>query len=502
MKTTTLILLVASSVWLTSAAAPEASPEIIIGLSPFQPATERAKQQALLQRFIVADCPNGSRVVVWDGWALTVVCDVQLPRLAFDTPAARAPRVAPALAALKQWFAGVGGKQRPPALKATGAIKVPEWLHAATAQPTTGRRTIVILASPFCLVPDEPSFSMIETRYPSDAHLSAGEKSIYSIADKRGRLANTAVLWAYPSENVWASQYHRERVARWWSLFIAGQGPNAMLAAFSADTPQVLLAATRTNHQAIGEYAVSADDTALVMHTAQRREVPVKVQARSVPPPEPTPQPAAKPEPPPAPAPPVAVVAPPPPPPVPVEPLPPAPEPPAKPVEEAVVALPVPLEIPKPAVGNMGIAAVWSAERGTDIDLWVAAKPGLPEAFWNRPRVERVRYFRDIRTSQAVKDNSQWRAVWEYCEVERAQVNEPTLWLNVYAAKGPVNGIVRVQFDGRVVDHPFQFNVTKGNRGRDSNMAARMRSPYWLQIRLDEMFQQAITEQARNSASR
>ena len=494
MKTTFLILIVGFSALLASAAAPEQTSEIIIGLSPFQPAAERPKQQALLQRFVVADCPNGSHIVMWDAWALTVICDVQLPKLAYDTPSARAPRVAPALAALKQWFAALDGKQTPAGMKDTGAIKVPEWLQAASAQPRVGLRNIVILASPFCIVPDEPSFSMIEARYPSDAHLNAGDKSIYSIAEKRGRLANTAVFWGYNSESLWTSQNHRDRVARWWSLFITGQGPNATLAAFSADIPQVLLAATRTNHLAIGEYAVNKEDTALVMHTAVPRAMPVEIQASPALPPQTPPRPAAEVKPAVVPAPAPVVAAPPLspslPPPVRVESPPPAPEskPPGKQVAESVNAMPMPLEIPKPAVGNMGIAAVWNAAPGTDIDLWVAAKPGLPEAYWNRPFVERVHYFRDIRTAQAVKDNSQWRAVWEY--VERAQITEPTVWLNVYAAKGPVTGVVRVQFDGRVVDCPFKFSVTTGNHGRDSNISARARSPYWLEIRIKDLFKQ------------
>jgi len=318
MRTIFLILIVGLSALLASAAAPEQTSEIIIGLSPFQPAIERAKQQALLQRFVVADCPNGSHIVIWDGWALTVICDVHLPRFAYDTPAARAPRAASALAALKQWFAGLDGKQTPVGMKDTGAIKVPEWLQAASAQPAVGLRNIVILASPFCIVPNEPSFSMIEARYPSDAHLNAGDKSIYSIAEKRGRLANSAVFWGYNSESLWTSQNHRDRVARWWSLFITGQGPNATLAAFSADMPQVLLAATRTNHLAIGEYAVNKEDIALVMHTAIQREVPVKIAANPAPPTQPLPQPVAKLEPPPTPAPvAVGVTAP----PVPVKPL-------------------------------------------------------------------------------------------------------------------------------------------------------------------------------------
>ena len=138
--------------------------------------------------------------------------------------------------------------------------------------------------------------------------------------------------------------------------------------------------------------------------------------------------------------------------------------------------------------GNIGIAAVWNAEQGTDIDLWVAAKPGLPEAFWDRPNVERVSYFRDIRTSQGVRAETQWQAIWEYCEIQQAQIAEPTVWLNVFAASGPVSGIVRVQFNGRSVDRPFKFAVTNGNRAHDANLAVRGRSPYWQRIDLKEFF--------------
>lgn len=502
MKANALLLIAGFSTWLASAAPTEQANEIVIGLSPFQPAAERARQQSLLQRFFVTDAPNGSRIIAWDAWELRVIADAQLPRLAYDTPAARAPRVAPALVALKQWFGGLDGKQTPTGLKDSSAIAVPQFLQAATVQPATGRRAIVILGSPFCLVPNEPSFSMTETRYPSDGHLNAGDKSIYSLADRRERLANTTVLWAYGSESVWASQNHRERVARWWTLFIAGQGPNAMLAAFSADAPQVLLAATGTNHHAIGKYSVNPDDTALLMHEAGERQVPVKSEAHQAPPPEPVQQPASRLEAQPAPSN-VAVVT--------VIPLvepasraEAAPisreaEPPAKPVEETVVAKPVLTEIPKPALGNIGIAAVWNAAPGTDIDLWVAASAGAPEAYWNRPRVPRVRYSRDIRTARSAKDDRQWQAAWEYVEVEGATVTEPTVWLNVYSAKGPVSGIVRVQFDGHVVDRPFQFNVARGNRGRDSDKAARVQSPYWQQVKLADFLQLPGSEAFRQS---
>ena len=292
----------------------------------------------------------------------------------------------------------------------------------------------------------------------------------------------------YSHESIWTCEHHRYAVARWWGLWIAAA--NGRLVNFNSDAAQALFAARRTNHSALSEYVLNTGDNALVMHTAAKREVPLETQqAQPVPPPPPPVQPVAKPEPTriptvatPAPTPTVA------PPPAPAQ------EPTIKPVSEAKALAPVPTEIPIPAMGNIGIAAVWTAERGTDIDLWVAAKQGLPEAYWHRPCVERVRYFRDIRTSQRVKDNAQWRQAWEYVEIERAQVNEPTIWLNVYAASGPVSGIIRVQFNGRVVDRPFKFDVRRGNKGLDANPPVRARSAYWQEVKLTDFFPDTLTQ--------
>jgi hypothetical protein len=301
MKTNILILIACLCGSLVKATSPELPQEFIIGLSPFQSQAECARQQTLLERFLLMDCPNGSHIIAWDARGLRVIFDVQLPKLAYDSASARVPRVASALAALQQWYGKLGDNQNPAELKNTDTIKIPEWLQAATAQPATTRRTITILASPFCVVPHEPTFSMIETRYPSDGQLArTSAESIYGIADKRGRLANTVVLWAYPSENIWASEHHRECVARWWNLFITGQG--GMFAGFSSDAPQTLLAATQPNHQSIGEFALNPNDGSLIMHTAMPREVPVEIQqVRAVAIPNSSPQPVVESKPPPAP---------------------------------------------------------------------------------------------------------------------------------------------------------------------------------------------------------
>jgi hypothetical protein len=486
-------LTLALSVFRASAGTPDAAQEIIVALSPHTTAVDCSNHQALLQGFLVADAPNPSRVVVWDAWNLRVISDVQLPRLAYDSPAARARYVTLGLASLKHWCDRLSDNAAASGLKNSGAIKFPEWVQMATAQPAPGRRAIVVLANPF-YISAEPSFSMIEDHYPADEHLNRTLAQT-PYAPRRGLLAGIEVNWAYSHETIWTCEHHRYAVARWWGLWIGAA--NGRLVNFNSDAAQALLAATRTNHSALSEYIANTGDNALVMHTASKREIPLEIQQAPPVPPPPLPvQSVAKPEPTPTPIPNVATPAPtvaaf----PAPVDTLPvPAQEPTIKSASEAKTLAPMPTEIPIPAMGNIGIAAVWSAESGTDIDLWVAAKPGLPEAYWHRPRVERVHYFRDIRTSQRVKENAQWRQAWEYVEIEKAEINEPTIWLNVYAASGPVNGIIRVQFNGRVVDRPFKFEVGRGNKGLDANHPARGRSPYWQEVKMADFFPDTLTQ--------
>jgi len=273
MKTNILATTLALVALLANAGTP-APQEIIIGLSPHTSAAECPKQQAFLQTFLLAGTPNASRVVVWDAWDLRIIIDVQLPNLAYDSPTARARRVAPAFAALKQWFDGLDGKSTRMDLKSSGVIKFPEWVQMAAAQPPPGRRAIVVLASPF-YISAEPSFSMAEARYPADGHLNRTAVDT-PYAARPSLLAATEVNWAYGNENIWASENHRYLVTRWWGLWIGAAGGH--LVNFSSDVPQVLLAASRTNQRSVGDYTLNTDDNALVMHTAANRVVPVTVQ--------------------------------------------------------------------------------------------------------------------------------------------------------------------------------------------------------------------------------
>ena len=290
-----IVTIITATLAAVAAPAPTPAPpsEIAFALSPFQPASDRTNQEALLQRFLLRDRPQSCRVTIWDAYGLKVLCDLPAAPLAFDSPAARAPRLVPALTALRQWATSVAVPGAPAGLENSRAIKVTEWIEAVALRPASGNRVLVICASPFQFVPHEPSFSMVQARYPSDGCLARpSAENIYGTADKHGHLANTTVLWAYASEDIWASDRHKERISRFWSMFIASQGPNALLARFTSDTPQVLLEALRTDHHLLGEFAINPSDSALVMHVATVRDIPVEVPLPVPPsPPKPIAQP-------------------------------------------------------------------------------------------------------------------------------------------------------------------------------------------------------------------
>jgi hypothetical protein len=493
-------ILIAACLWTCAAQAAVSEPvkDIVIGLSPLQSPVQRESQQTLLRSYLLRDCPNGSHIIAIDGWNLTTIFDVQLPVFAFDSLAARAPKVLPALDALRRWSGAASLDATPSSIKNTAAIKIPQFLKQVPTSSGPGRRAVLLLASPFCLSPEEPSFSMLEKRYPGDGHLTlTTAESIYGIAGHQSRLTNTAIYWAFPSEAIWMSPRHQECVERWWSLYIAGQG--GVLAGFGADTPALLHGIANANPQPIGEFAADPADSEMVMHTATNRVVVVKDYPPTPPPKSQVtvltnlpPKRAAtsiRIEAPPKPAPPAA-------------PLPRkesvsiAPE--AGSHEKTIplpVAIQVPQEIPTPPEGDIGIAIVWQGS--ADIDLRVAARIGTPEAYWNRPIVDGVHHFRDVRASKSAGNDSQWATTWEYCEVSRSQLDQPVVWLCAYDVSGPVNGIIRVQFRGRIADRPFYFNVTRGDHENTSS-ELRARSASWQKVDLKGLFEQATESAARN----
>jgi hypothetical protein len=79
---------------------------------------------------------------------------------------------------------------------------------------------------------------MVDGYFPSDGHLRASrEQSVFGFDPGEGSSPGFLVCWAYFGDP-WVSDLHREKVERFWALYLERRG--GRLASFSADLPTAL----------------------------------------------------------------------------------------------------------------------------------------------------------------------------------------------------------------------------------------------------------------------
>lgn len=272
MKTILSLFAVFLLVALPLRGAEPATARLVIGLSPFTPQSQQAALKKSLFTLLLERAPAGTQIRIWDAWNLAAIAELEVPALKADSPAARAIRMRD-IGKLSQWFSGLSNAA-PSNLRETGLLKVPEWLELAGSHATYAPQSFLLIGSPLYQNLAEPSFSMIEARYPSDGHLAGtASDSVFGLAEKRSHLAKSAVHWCYLSERVWANDLHRTAVTRFWGLFVAGQG--GILAAFQADLASATTRALAPNSTPCGMFRLDPDQEKLEMRTAAPRAVPV-----------------------------------------------------------------------------------------------------------------------------------------------------------------------------------------------------------------------------------
>jgi hypothetical protein len=445
-----------------------------IGISPYQGADESKVVRRHMGQFVLESQPN-TTIIVYDAYALTEIARFQIPQLRFDSPEERARRLAEPFSKLAEWYKQRATKEVSPLLNGSGAMRIPEFLQLLSQQRSSQPYSVLMIGNPINLSVDEPSFSMIGGKVPSDGHIKANvAASIYGTAEKVGRLRGCVVHLCYLHEDIWTNQLVKESVQRFWGLFISEQ--DGKLVDFTADLDRVFATVTQNDLATVGNYQLDPTDSNLEMRVVHERSIPVKdvnkVTIASVP---------VETNIPPIPVTPIAVV-------VEVNAVPEtnisAPEVNMITVPKVSVVTNVP-PIPVAPNGRMGIAAWWQAD--ADVDLYVSV-PGQPELYYRNLRNKYGEYYRDIRQANQKGTEQNWRAKWEYVELsEKIPTAGLTCWLNLYKVNRgntpPISGMVRIQYgDGHFVEIPFRFNVTKGNGGADSRM--RQSSPYWVPIDL------------------
>jgi hypothetical protein len=267
---------------------------------------------------------------------------------------------------------------------------------------------VLLIGSPLYEDVKEPSFSMVDGYFPSDGHLLATrEKSVFGSTERREEASPLIVHWVYFGDP-WVSDLHREKVTRFWSLFLDRRG--GQLAGLSGDLPTAIAGFGEKAHPSrtvATRWVIDPEQTKVEMLRITR-DVPVTDWLTGDLPSGNTPVP------------------------------------------------------PASFVGPMRIGIRWSPN--IDLDLYATPRPGADTLFFQHPQSPEGYYYKDHRSSPG----REWEFVEFTSPVDARQVEAMVNFYKGSAPGGP-HGEVRIEFDGRIYSAPFAIESAEGNRGRSGH---------------------------------
>ncbi len=380
----------------------------VIGLSPFL--SKEAKDPVFRQvvRFLIEDVPLKSSLGLYDAFHLRTIARIDIPDVAaFRSAKTRATQFREAIRDLKDFLAAEHARPDSATLHFDQAVRLPQFMDFVGENLTDPQHNlvVVVLGSPLYLDEKEPSFSMIDGYYPSDGHLLAGrEQSVFGLKARGRPLEGVAVHFGWFG-NPWLNEAHQERVDRFWTLYLKGQG--ARLATFCGDLPTVL-----------NTVRGGAPESAARELRREVDPIPSRIEMLRI-------------------------------------------------TREVGVAdwitrdtLPnVQLRPPTRTVGTMKIGIRWKDD--LDIDLYARPNERAETLFFEHMRSPEGYYFKDHRSSPERE--------YEFIEFESpVDVWKVNARINFYEGRAPhgVNGEVRIEFDGRIFADHFRLDSEDGNQGR------------------------------------
>jgi hypothetical protein len=357
--------------------------------------------------FVVDEMSLGSTLRMYDAYNLQTITELQIPQVqAFKSSKTRANQFAAQIHKLKLFLATEHPKPGRTGSQFEDVVRLPQFmdfLRGATI-PTAERLTVIVLGSPLYMDPKEPSFSMADGYYPSDGHLRVGrDKSVYGVTDRTNTLRNVILHQAYFGDP-WVSDLHREKVSRFWRLFLETQG--GTLATLSGDLATAFKNArllTGPDAPLQASTALDPDQTKVEMFRITRDVASRDWITRDD--------------------------------------ISPAGQPPSK------------------TVGPMKIGIRWQGD--WDLDLYASGKPGAQTLFFQHTRCPEGYYYKDHRSSPG----REYEFIEFTTPVN---INEVEAMVNFYAgtAPGGAEGEVRIEFDDKIYSGTFRIPGSEGNKGR------------------------------------
>jgi hypothetical protein len=419
------------------AASEKSGGAFVVGLSPFLDSTNKDTVYRGLVRLIVEDLPLNSKLEVYDAFNLKSITRISIPAAkVFNSPKTRANQFALPIGEIRQFLARDNPKPTGSNAGFEAAIRLPQFCDfLAQDRPPRGgegRLPLLLIGSPLYQDAREPGFSMVDGYFPSDGNLTVSrDQSVYGFNPGQDSGQGLLVSWALFGD-AWASDLHREKVTRFWALYLERRG--SRLASFSEDL------ATALGAFAAQSPGRSAASNGWVADPLQTKPEMLRVSRN------------------------VDLV-------------------------DWLTGDAVPDSNPPPPsqmTGPLKIGIRW--KENIDLDLYAKPRRDAETLFFQHPRSPEGYYFKDHRSSPGRE--------YEFIEFESpVDVRQVRAYVNFYegSCPGGPRGEVRIEFRNRIYRGTFAIASSEGNQGRSGPAQADFwtQIPIREILRIDEASPQA-----------
>jgi hypothetical protein len=408
------LFLFAALVCASLQAAPPASRETsryVIGLTPF---LENSVKDDVFRRIvgmILEDLPQKSSLVIYDAYNLTNIARLEIPDLrAFQSGKTRANQFKDQIFHLKHFLAATHERPVAARLNFDRAIRFPQFMDFVSENiGTSDPVTVLVIGSPLYVDHKEPGFSMVDGYFPSDGHLLASrEQSLFGAKSRGDALKDVTVHFGYIGDP-WVSAIHREKIARFWTLYLQQQG--ARLATFCGDLATLFDAAKKNSSARTVTLAIDPSQTKVEMLRITRDVGAADWITRDA------------------------------------------------------------LSGPRPGpptnnIGPMKIGIRWKGD--IDLDLYASANHDAEMLFFEHTRAPEGYYFKDHRSSP----EREYEFIEFESPVDIYRVVADINFYKGDVSNGP-GGEVRIEFEGKIYSGQFSIAGTHGNKGRAGSSQTR-----------------------------
>jgi hypothetical protein len=382
----------------------------VVGLSPFLQKNEKDEVFRKLAGFVLESAPLNSSFWLYDAYHIRTIAQIDIPDVrAFRSSKTRANQFKEQIGVLRSFLAAENEVPQVDGLNFDRAIRLPQFLDFVgdNLVSTNANVSLIVLGSPLYMDPKEPSFSMAHGSFPSDGHLLASrDQSVYGLKTRAELLKDARIHFCWFGDP-WVSEVHREKIGRFWTLYIEGQG--ATLATFCGDLPTTFNAVR-------GQPALLAREQRYQLDRASTKIEMLRI---------------------------------------------------SRDVDTGDwitrdVVLNAANTPPSTTSGPMKIGIRWKGN--IDLDLYSTPKEGSETLFFEPTRVPEGYYFKDHRSSperefefiEFEKPIDVWQVQARINFFEGRTQNSPT-------------GEIRIEFAGRIYTGSFTVQAHRGNEGRDGS---------------------------------